>query len=438
VATSEVRLRLHHPLAHQLDLLRSPARFKLALCGRRWHKTTSGLIAVVDGHGPVGSNLLGLLDGARIWWVVPEFPTAGRAVWRSLRFIFAEAEQAGYAEIREVEHRIVFHPTTGSIEVRTADDPGSLVGVGLDGLVMDEVAKMQERAWRESLAATLIDRKGWAMFLGTPKGYNWVWRLWCEAEHDPAWARWQRPTFDNPRIEEEEIAMLRRLAGPLLAAQEVDAQFVAAGGLLFHREWFAVEEGTFGAEAQRVRYWDLAASPAGDWTVGLKLARDATGRFRVEDVARGRWTPGVRDQEVAKAARSDGYACTVGLEQEGGSGGPAQVETLTRLLAGYRVQALRPTGKKSVRAGPVASQAEQHNVSLTGASWNFAFLDELEAFTGEQKAEQDDQVDALAGAFTLLVGGGMRTTDSVFAGGGAEMPGFGIAAPLGRRVYRGW
>ncbi|MCB9900743.1 MAG: hypothetical protein H6826_05250, partial [Planctomycetes bacterium] len=46
------RILLPQPLAHQLDVLRHPARLKVVVCGRRWGKSLLGLIACVEGHGP--------------------------------------------------------------------------------------------------------------------------------------------------------------------------------------------------------------------------------------------------------------------------------------------------------------------------------------------------------------------------------------------------
>ena len=55
-----------------------------------------------------------------------------------------------------------------------ADDPDALRGVGLDGVVLDEAAFMKEEAWVNGIRPALSDRQGWAMFLTTPCGMNWI------------------------------------------------------------------------------------------------------------------------------------------------------------------------------------------------------------------------------------------------------------------------
>ena len=39
------------------------------------------------------------------------------------------------------------------------------------------------------LRPALTDRKGWAIFIGTPKGRNQFWQLYEDAKHDSEWHR---------------------------------------------------------------------------------------------------------------------------------------------------------------------------------------------------------------------------------------------------------
>ena len=56
--------------------------------------------------------------------------------------------------------------------------------MSFDFLILDEVASMRNFwvGWNEVLSPTLIDRKGSAMFISTPKGFNHFYKLWKEAE----------------------------------------------------------------------------------------------------------------------------------------------------------------------------------------------------------------------------------------------------------------
>jgi predicted phage terminase large subunit-like protein len=155
---------------------------------------------------------------------------------------------------------------------------------------------------------------------------------------------------------------------------------------------------------QSVRGWDLAAtgqlgSGDPDWTVGLKLGREASGRFVVLHVVRFRGGPHEVEAAIVQAAERDGPDTLVSLPQDPGQAGKAQVRYLTSRLAGYHVHASRETGAKTTRAMPVASQIEAGNLALLHAPWNSSLLEELKDFPLGRK---DDQIDALSRAFAEL------------------------------------
>jgi predicted phage terminase large subunit-like protein len=159
------------------------------------------------------------------------------------------------------------------------------------------------------------------------------------------------------------------------------------------------------SEAPAVRAWDLAAAlPAPgkdpDWTVGLRLERDADERFVVTDIQRLRGSPGEVEAAILTTAQRDGAGVLVALPQDPGQAGQAQTAYLTRKLAGFTVKSSPETGAKLTRAGPVAAQVEAGNLRLLRAGWNRGFLEELRDFPHGRK---DDQVDALARAFMSLV-----------------------------------
>ena len=157
-----------------------------------------------------------------------------------------------------------------------------------------------------------------------------------------------------------------------------------------------------------VRAWDLAATAhtAGrdpDYTVGVKLGRDANGAYSILDVVRLRGGPHEVEEAIARTAEADGVGVTIGLPQDPGQAGRAQVRYLAKQFAGYRVVASPETGAKETRAMPVASQVNAGNLSIRRAPWNRALLEEMQDFPHGTK---DDQVDALSRAFALLTDAG--------------------------------
>lgn len=176
-----------------------------------------------------------------------------------------------------------------------------------------------------------------------------------------------------------------------------------SGGRLFSIEHIAVVE-TVPEPDALVRAWDLAATNMNgkndpDWTVGIKLARDKSGRYCVLDVARIRGTPHQVEALIVSTAQRDGTKVVVAIPEDPGQAGKSQMSYMIRQLAGFNVVASRETGSKETRAMPLASQVEGGNLSIVRADWGRTLLDELRNFPWGRK---DDQVDALVRAFSTL------------------------------------
>jgi predicted phage terminase large subunit-like protein len=123
------------------------------------------------------------------------------------------------------------------------------------------------------------------------------------------------------------------------------------------------------------------------------------GVYYIADVQRFRATPQGNATRIRRIAEMDTRATRIALEQEPGSAGVEVVDHYRRkVLKGFNVKAIRPTGDKVERAGPLASAVEAGNVVLVqGGLWISDFVDELASFpTGAH----DDQVDAASLAFS--------------------------------------
>ncbi len=247
-------------------------------------------------------------------------------------------------------------------------------------------------------------------------------RLLDEAALDPSSAGWT--VLRLPALAEADDPMGRPEGAPLWPEWEDAESLAAKRAVIGERGWAALyqqrprlrqgglfaidritlqESGEMPAAPRRVRAWDLAATQGGagdpDWTVGLRLARTETGGFLVEDVVRLRGGPGAVEAAIRATAQADGSAVPIGLPQDPGQAGRAQIAYLGRQLAGFRVHASPESGSKETRAMPAASQVETGNLAMLRAPWNRAFVEELRDFPHGAK---DDQVDALSRAFALL------------------------------------
>ena len=127
-------------------------------------------------------------------------------------------------------------PGGGFVAVRSADNPDSLRGEGLDYVVMDECAFMQKEAWTEAIRPALSDRLGKALFISTPKGRNWFWESYQRGINgEEGWQSWTFPTSNNPFIEPVEIEAAKRDLPEMIFRQEYLAEFVDDAGGVFRR-----------------------------------------------------------------------------------------------------------------------------------------------------------------------------------------------------------
>jgi len=198
------------------------------------------------------------------------------------------------------------------------------------------------------------------------------------------------------------LAAIRTDVGSLVWSAEYDGDPRAAEGNRFKREWFRIVDAA-PAQAERVRYWDKAATQdGGKYSAGVLMAK-AGGEIFIEDMARGQWSTGNRRKVMLQTAQFDqaryGRGVRIGIEQEPGSSGKDSVDDEIKMLAGFIVEADRPTGDKDVRLEPFAAQAEAGNVKLVRGAWNQAYIEELCAIPN---GAFRDQSDASSGAYNRL------------------------------------
>ena len=236
------------PHPGQLEVHNSDARFKVLSAGRRWGKTRLGVNECIDAA----------VKGGRAWWVSPTYKTS-EVGWRPLRQI---ARKIPGAEVR-LGDRQVNLPGGGFVAVRSADNPDSLRGEGLDFVVMDECAFMQREAWTEAIRPALSDRQGKALFISTPKGRNHFWELYQKGINgEEGWQSWTFPTISNPFIQASEIEAAKRDLPEMIFRQEYLAEFIDDSGGVFRRvqEAAVLEPQEPDANKQYVAGVDVASS----------------------------------------------------------------------------------------------------------------------------------------------------------------------------------
>ncbi len=213
-----IRARLHPA---QAEIHNASSRFRVVDAGRRFGKTRLGVMECIDAAN----------KGKRAWWIAPTYKIS-QVGWRPLRRI---AGRVPGSEVRLGDLSVTM-PSGGEVVIRSADNPDSLRGEGLDFAVLDECAYMRPEAWSEALRPALADKLGRVLFISTPRGRNWFWELYQRGVGgEDGWQSFHFPTRANPYIPASEIDAARREMPELIFRQEFEAEFIDDAGGVFRR-----------------------------------------------------------------------------------------------------------------------------------------------------------------------------------------------------------
>ena len=209
--------------AGQKQVATSTARFRVVVAGRRWGKTWLATRELARAAR---------LPNRRVWYIAPSYRMAKQIVWDSIKWRLQDLNWV--QRINESDLSITLR-NGSTIALRGADNPDSLRGVGLDFVVMDEFAMIDEKAWTEVLRPTLSDRGGHAMFITTPMGTsNWAFDLYNRSTLDTNWASWTFRTIEGGNVSAEEIEQARRDLSDRQFRQEYEATFETYAGRIYY------------------------------------------------------------------------------------------------------------------------------------------------------------------------------------------------------------
>lgn len=248
------RRRLH---AGQTRLSASPKRFRVAMFGRRWGKN----VAAID------EAMTDALNGLAVGWFEPGYKYLLEA-WRDL----AQRLRPVQKHTSEQDKRIELL-TGGLVEMWTADNPDAGRGRSYDKVIVNEAGIIRglTNLWQQAIRPTLADRRGRALFLGTPKGRTHDFsQMFSRAEQDPVdWEAFRGPTSENPYIPKDEIEAAQAELPPAIFAQEFLGIPADDGGNPFGIDSILASVGPLGTDVPICWGWDFAR--AQDWTVGIAL-----------------------------------------------------------------------------------------------------------------------------------------------------------------------
>lgn len=166
-------------------------------------------------------------------YVAPYRNQAKQIAWSYLKHYSAPVPGR---EVNEGELSVRL-PGGSTVRLFGADNPDALRGLYFDGVVLDEVAQMKPEVWREIVQPALADRRGWALFIGTPKGVNLFSELYAFAREamnpasprfDSAWTALCFRVDETGALDPDEVARLRRELSDNAWRQEMLCDFSAS------------------------------------------------------------------------------------------------------------------------------------------------------------------------------------------------------------------
>lgn len=219
--------------AGQVRVFTDPHRFRVVVAGRRWGKTVLSRTTIIK-RARQPKQL--------IWYVAPTYRMARTIMWHEL---IEAIPRKWVAKLNETLMTIVLVNGT-RIELKGADKPDTLRGVGLHLLVIDEAQDIKQDTWTKVLRPTLASTRGEAIIIGTPKSFNWLYDLYMLGQRGKTyvdekgvtranpWMSWQFPTMTSPFIPASEIESAMRDMDEKSFNQEFNARFETMSGRVYY------------------------------------------------------------------------------------------------------------------------------------------------------------------------------------------------------------
>lgn len=211
------------------DFHRRRQRWSVLVAHRRAGKTVAAVNDLIE------KASYNTRENPRYAYIAPLLRQAKDIAWQYLK----DSSQPFNPKINESQLYVELSalPNSPRITIYGADNPDSFRGLYLDGAVLDEFGNMRGSVWKEVLLPALIDRRGWAVFMGTPNGPNHFRDMWYDAETQDDWFTVLLPVTETKIIPEDDLAVMKKIMDPEQYAQEMLCSFEASvRGAIYARQ----------------------------------------------------------------------------------------------------------------------------------------------------------------------------------------------------------
>lgn len=211
----------------QAEVFRALLRFSILVVHRGAGKTYLAVLRLVDEALTNGGPM------SLYAYVAPELKQAKGIAWEILKHfalkVKAERDGVTLAETTSNEAELwVQFPNGARVQLFGGDHFDSIRGRHFSGIVIDEVAQMKREVWLEVILPALGNKRGWALFIGTPKGINLFSEIYHSSLSDPAWCHKKLTCNDTDVYTQDELRMMRAQMGDRAFRQEMLCDFMAS------------------------------------------------------------------------------------------------------------------------------------------------------------------------------------------------------------------
>ncbi|MCC8194343.1 MAG: terminase family protein [Deltaproteobacteria bacterium] len=218
-----MRIRIpYKPRPLQAAIHRGRRRNTLLVTHRRFGKTVFAVCELLRRALQHGKDR----GSWRAGYVAPYLKQAKGIAWDYLKYF---AGGIPGARFHETELRLDL-PHGARIRLYGADNRDALRGLYFDDLVIDEAADVPRSVWSLVLRPALADRKGWALFMGTPRGCNNLLADMRDAaaKAPDSWAVFVFKASETGYVDAEELEKARADMTGEEYEQEFECSFAAA------------------------------------------------------------------------------------------------------------------------------------------------------------------------------------------------------------------
>ena len=160
----------------------------------------------------------------RYAFIAPTFKQGKSTAWD---YIKNYCRNIPYIKFNESELRCDF-PNGSRVTILGAENDQALRGIFLDGCVFDETQNISPVLFPEIIRPSLADRKGWCIFIGTPKGQNYFYKLHKQALEEEDWWTGTYKASQTKVLDDKELSAAQRVMSKDLYEQEFECSFQAA------------------------------------------------------------------------------------------------------------------------------------------------------------------------------------------------------------------